>query len=403
MAEQMIETVSIDELEPHPANPRQGDVGLIHSLIEENGWYGVIVAQRSSGRILAGNHRWRAAKAAGLEELPVAYLDVDDDRAERILLADNRSNDLASYDDHALADLLQLLTATEPGLLGTGYDGDDLDQLLADLNREPLRQPDPGADPSKADELQEKWQTELGQVWQVGDHRLVCSDARDTAMLNLLLGDESARMVMADPPYNVGYTGGSGNPHARSDSYDDDRADYAAWLAEILNQANHASDTEAALHLWFAASKIRDITTAVDTSGWEDRALIIWSKQNPHYGALGSQYKLAHEPMLYCHKRGASPRWYGATNEKTIWEYPQQSVNDLHPTMKPVAAYERSIKNHTQPGDTVLECFTGSGTTLVACQQTSRKGRGVEISPGYVAVTLERLTGMGLTPEKTDG
>ncbi len=138
-----IEMVDVEKLVLHPANPRQGDIGAIFSSIQENGWFGVLVAQRSTGHVLAGNHRLRAAVQAGITRVPVHYLDVDDDRALRVLLADNKSNDMASYNDAALAELLQLLESTEQGLLGTLYDGDDLDKLLSDL-----AEPEPELDTS---------------------------------------------------------------------------------------------------------------------------------------------------------------------------------------------------------------------------------------------------------------
>lgn len=127
------ETIAIDAVRPHPRNPRQGDIGAIHASIEANGFYGAIVAQRSTGFILAGNHRWQAARHAGATEVPVVWVDVDDDHALRILLADNRTNDLASYDDSALADLLRDILESTGSLDGTGYDGDALDDLLKDL------------------------------------------------------------------------------------------------------------------------------------------------------------------------------------------------------------------------------------------------------------------------------
>ena len=135
-----------------------------------------------------------------MSELPVAYLDVDDDRAERILLADNRSNDLASYDDHALADLLQTLTATDHGLLGTGYDGDDLDQLLRDLNGDQPK-PDPGAQVDRADELRVKWGTALGQVWQAGDHEIMCGDMTSHDAMTRYANPS---LIFTSPPYAVG-------------------------------------------------------------------------------------------------------------------------------------------------------------------------------------------------------
>ena len=124
----------IGKVAPHPRNPRQGDVGAIHQSIEANGFYGHVVAQRSTGYILAGNHRWLAARQAGAKRIPVTWVDVDDDHALRILLADNRTNDLASYDDASLAELLVDIQKATGDLTGTGYDGDDLDALLADLD-----------------------------------------------------------------------------------------------------------------------------------------------------------------------------------------------------------------------------------------------------------------------------
>ena len=131
---QTTETVPIDALKAHPRNPRQGDIGAIHESIQVNGFYGFVIAQRSTGYILAGNHRWKAAQQAGAKTIPVTWIDVEDDHALRILLADNRTNDLATYDDNALAQLLQDLQNTTGSLAGTGYDGDDLDDLLKDLN-----------------------------------------------------------------------------------------------------------------------------------------------------------------------------------------------------------------------------------------------------------------------------
>lgn len=129
---QQYEMASVGAVRPHPANPRQGDVGAIYESIEANGFFGAVLAQRSTGYILAGNHRYKAAMEAGLQSVPVIWADVDDDRALRILLADNRTNDKASYDDNALAAILSDLANTSD-LVGTGYDGDDLDQLIADL------------------------------------------------------------------------------------------------------------------------------------------------------------------------------------------------------------------------------------------------------------------------------
>ena len=131
---QTTETIPIDTIRPHPRNPRQGDIGQIHQSIQNNGFYGQIIAQRSTGHILAGNHRWQAARQANATQVPVTWVDVDDDHALRILLADNRTNDLATYNDNQLADILKQLQDETGTLKGTGYDTDDLDELLGTIN-----------------------------------------------------------------------------------------------------------------------------------------------------------------------------------------------------------------------------------------------------------------------------
>ena len=150
------ELVSVDKLKPHPKNPRQGDVGAIHVSIEANGFYGSVIAQKSTGHILAGNHRFLAAKHANAEQVPVTWVDVSDEEAVRILLADNRTNDLATYNDDALAELLEGLMRDTGSIDGTGYDGNDLDELLSklnDINFEPGTEDEQG----KLDQLEPKW------------------------------------------------------------------------------------------------------------------------------------------------------------------------------------------------------------------------------------------------------
>lgn len=145
------ELVPLDAIEPHPRNPRQGDIGAIHESMQDNGWYGSIIVQKSSGHIIAGNHRYRAAQQVGMTEIPVTWVDVDDDKALRILLADNRANDRASYDDNELVEILRELHDTTGTLAGTLYEDDDLAELLArlDYNFEPDEEGQPRLDEKK--------------------------------------------------------------------------------------------------------------------------------------------------------------------------------------------------------------------------------------------------------------
>jgi DNA modification methylase len=386
---QEITTVPIGDLEPHPANPRQGDVGLIHSLIEENGWYGVIVAQRSSGRILAGNHRWRAAKAAGLVELPVAYLDVDDDRAERILLADNRSNDLASYDDHALADLLQSLTATTNGLVGTGWDGDDLDTLLRDLNGD---QPtdDDDHDSVVAERAQERWQVEPGDIWAAGDHRIICGDSSHEAILDAVRTPDA---ILTDPPYGI---------HLDTDYAPQTNLAVAKTYPRVENDdqpfdAAHLRQRflGAAEQFWFGANYYRRTLSSDDLDG----SWLVWDKRPTAWDSNGDDWTGSGFELIW----SAQPHQQRVLRHSYAGFVGRNQFTRAHPTEKPIRLLSDILTRWTQPGHVTLDPFSGSGTTILACHDTNRVGIGIELDPAYVAVTLERLASLGLTPERTDG
>jgi len=394
---QATETIPIDALRLHPRNPRQGDIGAIHESIKNNGFYGSIIAQRSTGYILAGNHRWKAAQQDGATEIPVTWIDVDDDHALRILLADNRTNDLASYNDEALAELLKDIHENSGTLLGTGYDGDDLDELLDDLGREgqPAEEP-PEAQVDRADELQEKWQTELGQLWQIGTHRLLCGDSTDESVVARLMAGATAALVNTDPPYGVSYDGGT----TKRKALDGDKT--PALYEPALRMAHKHSRPDAACYLWHSDSKSAAVSAAVSAAGYERRSTIIWNKNLAQFGALGAQYKTKHEPCHYLHKRGQAPAWYGPTNEVTVWDVAREQKNEHHPTQKPPELAARACRNSAKAGEVVLDLFGGSGSTLVGAEQTGRVAYLCELDPAYVAVTLERLADMGLTPELAD-
>lgn len=388
--EQEYTDAPIGKVKPHPRNPRQGDVGAIYQSIEANGFYGAIVAQRSTGYILAGNHRYKAAVEAGAKSVPVIWVDVDDETAVRVLLADNRTNDVASYDNAVLAEILTEL-ANGPGLEGTGYDGDDLDQIIGDLAGDEPKQivedeaPEPPADPV----------TKPGDLWLLGDHRVLCGDSTKPEDVARLMAGAKADMMFTDPPYGVNYEGGhfhSGNVNIKRKreklASDMTAQIYFLFLPVVLNVV------DGPCYMWFAGGKARDVYNAVHEARGEVHALIIWHKTNATYAAMNAQYKQRHEPCLYFKPSGSTLRWCGATTEATVWSQDRDGINEFHPTQKPVALAAKAINNHD--AESVIDVFLGSGSTLIAAEQLGRKCYGMEISPAYCDVIVQRwenLTG----------
>lgn len=373
-------TAPIDAIRPHPRNPRQGDVGAIHESIENNGFYGSVIAQKSTGYILAGNHRWQAARQAGATEIPVTWVDVDDDHALRILLADNRTNDLANYDNEALAEILKDLHAETGTLIGTGYDGDDLDELLEDLGRDTDHRPAPEPQVDRAEELREKWGTAPGQLWVIGRHRLLCGDSTNPEHVRRLVAGASVDLTFTDPPYNVGIEYGDGvNDKMTPDAY----ATFTRrWFDLCPSDGVVLTPGIVNLPLWYEH---------VGAPKW----LCAWRKtnQNSNSGIGGFN---TWEPILVY---GKLPKRVGHDS----WDIPIGLQSDTHhPVPKFLEAWQAILTDFTNTGHIIYEPFTGSGTTMVAAERTGRACFGMELEPKYVAVTLERLADLGLTPQLAD-
>ena len=263
--DQAFEMVEVSTLSAHPENPRSGDVELIGESIRVNGFFGAIVAQRSTGRILAGNHRWKAAKSEGRNHVPVAWVDVDDEHALRILLADNRTNDVAGYDDSRLAGLLAELSET-CGLEGTGYSAEDLEQLLTEVQPDEPDTGDHGIEASDAenaalDALPERVEakTKKGEVVELGRHRLHCIDCLE---LMRSLEESSIDAIVTDPPYGIGFMGKGWDVAVPGD-------EFAREAFRILKPGGHL--------IAFAATRtVHRLTVAIEDAGLEIRDQIGW-------------------------------------------------------------------------------------------------------------------------------
>lgn len=397
--DQAIEMVQPGDLIPHPRNPRRGDVKRICDLIKRNGFHGALLAQRSSKHVLAGNHRLAAALKLKLPAVPVIWLDVDDEHALRILLADNRASDAVGYDDAALAALLGDL----PTLDGTGYDDSFLRDLLASVGT-PLADLDDGpeAQVDRAAELAIEWGTERGQLWRIGEHRLLCGDATSAPDVTRLLGGAVPPLMVTDPPYGVEY-----DPEWRNEAASKGQLAYAAISIGQPANDDRAGWSEAwklfpgeVAYVWHADRFASETQQLLEDSGFEIRSQIVWCK--PGFAISRGHYHWQHEPCWYAVRKGATANWCGDRSQTTVWNAATLDGQSRtgHSTQKPVELFRRPLINHTKPGDSVYDPFIGSGTAFVAAEQLHRICYGIEIEPKYVAVTLQRLADMGLKPER---
>jgi DNA modification methylase len=386
-AELGVARVPVDTLKCYPGNPRRGNLAAIKESLQTNGQYRPIVVNRRTNEVLAGNHTLRAARELGWAEIAASFVDVDEEAAARIVLVDNRTNDLAGYDSEALAELLGEL----PELAGTGYDRDDLDALLAELGRA-----EPGED--EPPPLPASPQTRPGELIELGPHRLLCGDARDESAYRVLLGGESTELLWTDPPYGVDY---EGKTKARLRIEGDGRSGLAQLLAASFARADAALAPGAPLYVAHPGGE-RALTFAAAflAAGFSLRQTLIWAKDSIVLGHL--DYHYAHEQILYGYKPGegrlgrGGRGWHGDDAQASVLCFDRPKAAREHPTMKPPELIERCLRNSSAPGALVLDPFAGSGSTLIACEQSGRRARLVELDPRYcdvICARYERLSG----------
>jgi DNA modification methylase len=411
---------AIAALRPHPRNYRrhpERQLALLRESLRIHGQQKPVVIT-PDGTILAGHGLVEAAKAEGWSELACHVY--DGPYPEAFLAIDNRASDLAEDDEAALAALLRDLD-TEGNLGAAGYADDDLSELLARLDAEDKRDREEvfDAEQAMADAEQATGPTRVqpGEIWQLGPHRLLCGDCTVAENWERLMDGHTAHGVVTDPPYAVSYCGGRAAQQERiakarrgvdkpSDAYWDDLTPdaYRTLLTSSLSLAHQHSDGKAPLYLWFASIHLRDVLSCLEQTGWQERNLIVWVKNNGA-GALFAQYKHWYEPCFYAHKQGEAPRWHGPTNERTVWEHDKPAANDLHPTMKPLPLIERAISNSTEAGHLVLDPFLGSGTAIIAAERTGRRCYGMDLDARYCDVIVsrwEQFTGLSATLQASE-
>ena len=384
----------VESVRPYPGNPRLNDAALdaVARSLKEFGFRQPIVVD-ADGVIIAGHTRFKAALKLGLAEVPVHVavgLTPAQTRAYR--LADNRTAAIAEWDDDKLVAEILALRDEGVDLDLLGFPAVELAEMLGGdvtLDGDPDAVPDPPVTPV----------TRPGDLWLLGDHRLVCGDAADPAAYARVLGGDRADLLLTDPPYGVSYVGGTADALTIAN---DDLApeDYDPFLAKTLGAAAARLKPGAAFYVWHADLHGGLVRRAAERAGLPLRQVLVWVKSA---FALGhADYHWQHEPCLYGWKAGAPHRWHGGRAQGTTLCFDRPARNGDHPTTKPVALFQRLVENSCPSGGLVLDPFAGSGTALVAAHACGRRATLLELDPRYCDVIVKRfeaLTGLTATRE----
>ena len=375
-------------LVPYARNARthsDAQVAQIAASIAEFGFTNPILAG-SDGVIVAGHGRLAAAQKLGIETVPVVVLDhLTPTQRRALVIADNRIAENAGWDEAMLQIELAALQEDSFDLSLTGFDADALADLLA--GEETTN--DGQTDDDVAPEIPETPASRLGDVWVCGEHRVLCGDATETQAYTTLLGNELAYMVFTDPPYNVNYANSAKDKMRGKERaiLNDNLGEgfYDFLLAALTPTLAHC---RGGVYVAMSSSELDTLQSAFRAAGGKWSTFIIWAKNTFTLGR--ADYQRQYEPILYGWPEGKSRHWCGDRDQGDVWQIKKPVKNDLHPTMKPVELVERAIRNSSRPGDSVLDPFGGSGTTLIAAEKSGRRAWLMELDPKYVDVIVRR-------------
>ena len=376
-----IENWPIERLVPSARNARTHSAAQIRQIaasIEQFGFLNPVLVNQE-GEIVAGHGRVLAARRLRLVQVPVVilrHLTKDQERAFR--LADNQIALNAGWDFEMLRFELEALAKLNVDLDLLGFSDDQLQKALA--SESPLR----GSDPDAVPEEQPEPVSRLGDLWELGNHRLLCGDGTQRENLAKVLTGRLCHLVFTDPPYCVDYTGKG--PTRMKIANDDLGPEFGVFLRSACDAI--LAVAHGGVYICMSSSRLHDLHRAFGDAGGHWSTYIIWAKSTFTLGR--SDYQRQYEPILYGWARGKTRHWCGVRDQSDVWFINKPIRNDLHPTMKPTELVERAISNSSRPGNVVLDPFGGAGSTMVACENLGRQACLVEIDPRYVDCTIRR-------------
>lgn len=379
-------------LVPYEKNPRRHNKKQIEQLSRSMRTFGPIVPVLidTKLKIIAGHCRVQAAMHAGLQTIPTICIEhLSPEQAQAFRIADNRLSELSSWDEELLARTLQELMAVELdfNIEDIGFSLDEIELRIEALNIDQQGAPDP--DDQVPDTSNEPQVCEIGDIWLLGQNRVMQGDATNPSDIEKLMNGQQASLAFTDPPYNVNYANsakdkmrGTHRPIMNDDLGDDFEAFLRKACTHIL------SVTSGAVYICMSSSELHLLQDAFVRCGGRWSTFIIWAKQAFTMGR--SDYQRQYEPILYGWREGVKRHWSGARDQGDVWFIDKPIKNDLHPTMKPVELVMRALRNSSQRGDIVLDPFLGSGSTLIAAERTGRICYGIELDPRYVDTIIRR-------------
>jgi DNA modification methylase len=379
-----IEKLKTELLIPADYNPRKdlkpGDPEYekLKRSIEQFGYVEPVIWNKTTSHVVGGHQRLKVLLDMGITEVECVVIEMDEEKEKALNIALNKIS--GDWDKDKLALLIADLQGADFDVSLTGFEPADLDALFKDSLKDGIHDDDFDVDA----ELQKPALTKQGDVWKLGQHRLVCGDSTKADTFTLLMDGKLANLVVTDPPYNVNYEGSAGK--IKNDNMGNEA--FYNFLLEAFKNTEAAMAKDASIYVFHADTEGLNFRKAFSESGFYLSGTCIWKK---HSLVLGrSPYQWQHEPVLFGWKKSGKHNWYADRRQTTIWEFEKPKKNADHPTMKPVALVAYPILNSSMTNCIVLDPFGGSGSTLIACDQTERICYTIELDEKYCDVIVKR-------------
>lgn len=383
-----LQKVPVEKLKPAKYNPRKdlkpGDPAYekIKRSMATYGYVDPVIWNEVTGNIVGGHQRYKVLVAEGVKEIDCVVVHIENPQDEKALnIALNKA--VGEWEPKALADLLSDLQLSGYDLGATGFDAAEVDDLFSKVHDKDVKDDDCDID---ADELQPFVQE--GDVWTLGRHRMVCGDSTLPENLALLMNGNKANLVVTDPPYNVSIVGRTKDALTIQNDDMEDGKFYDFLLSAFRAIVPHLAEGASA-YIFHADTEGLNFRRAFKEAGFHISGVCIWVKNTMVLGR--SPYQWQHEPVLYGWLPNGKHKWFSDRKQTTVWKYDRPTQSKLHPTMKPLPLLAYPIKNSSAPNAIVLDTFGGSGSTLMACEQTDRICYTMELDPRYASVIVERF------------